>query len=143
MKLKEDAQPESALTNEHRPPHEEDLRHSLAGCYPVFESFIERVVEVFPGIAVEWRYSQQTGWYSFFVFRKRRLFYFLPKHRDFRLTVVLGDRALVEFIQSPFAADAQPMLRAARHFPEGTAVSLDKKHFDPDVAIALLRSKLA
>jgi hypothetical protein len=56
---------------------------------------------------------------------------------------VLGDRALIHFIQSPFASDARPMLREAKHVPEGTAVSLGKKHFDPDVAIALLRSKVA
>lgn len=91
----------------------------------------------------EWMYSSSAGWYEIPLIRERRLFYFIPKHGDFRLNILLGNRAVMSLEAGPFAKRVATLLKHAKHYPEGSVFSFDRRTLDPELTIALLRAKLS
>lgn len=91
----------------------------------------------------EWLYSTTVGWYEMPSVGDRRLYCFIPRRGDFTLNIVLGEKAIHSLSTNPYAKRISSLVKHSKHYAEGTLLSFDSQTFDPDVAIALLRAKLA
>ncbi len=91
----------------------------------------------------EWLYSNTVGWYEMPSAGDRRLYCFIPRRGDFTLNIVLGEKAIHSLASTPHAKRISSLVKHAKHYAEGTLLSFDSHTFDPELAIALLRAKLA
>lgn len=101
-----------------------------------------RLAAMHPDMSAEWKYSQRSGWYEIPTLKKRRLFYFAPKRADFRVNLVLGDRAIVSLAGTAAGHQAAKLVKTAPRYPEGTLFSFDRQSLDPELVIALIEAKL-
>jgi hypothetical protein len=74
--------------------------------------------------------------------KKRRLFYLLPRHRDFSFRMIFGDKAVRQIRRGVFPKYVQEMIRNSKKYPEGTPCEFDKDNYEVDVALDLLRIKI-
>lgn len=124
-------------------PTEEGFREGLGPAYGPLHQVLEWCEREYPAYTSEWRYAPLSGWYRIYVFKKRRMFYLLPRRRGFRLVILLGDRALAALREGPLGGGVDSLLGSAKRYPEGTAFTLESEGFYPEVAIALLSAKLS
>jgi hypothetical protein len=122
---------------------EDDFVRLLGRAFTRFERVCLWLRTVHPNVTVDERFSAQSGWHRIYVLKKRRLFYLVPKSRDFRFSMILGDKALALHAHGEFASRIKVLLKDAKRYPEGTAFIFDRKSFDPEIVIALLKAKLA
>lgn len=94
-------------------------------------------------VVTEWKFSAVSGWYEIPMLKQRRIFYFIPKVGDFRLNLVLGDKAIASLSKGPYAKKVAALVKSAKRYPEGTLFSFNKTTFNPEVFIAMIRAKLA
>jgi hypothetical protein len=143
MKTKLVMDPAAAFPDPKHRPKEGDLKAVLgAAVVPIDQVFADLGAAV-PGVTAEWKFSEQSGWYRIPSVKKRRLFYFIPKRGDFRLSVILGGKAIALLQQGPFAKETARLLQTAKKYPEGTAFSFDRRTLKPDLIAALLAAKIA
>ncbi len=124
-------------------PDDTNLKKMLGRAATPLAKVTSWLLSVQPGVTIEERFPGEDGWHRIYMLKKRRLFYLMPKRRDFRFSMVLGDKAIVMLQQGPLAPQIQPLVAKARHYAEGTAFVFDRKSFDPEIAIALLEAKIA
>lgn len=97
----------------------------------------------YPAATHEWRFSAQSGWHEIPSIKKRRLLYFIPKQGDFRVSLIIGEKAVGRLKQGPLQAEFQGLLKEAKCYPEGIAFTLDKVTLRADLLIAMIEAKLA
>jgi len=130
------------FTNEKKPPSDGDLRKRLGRSYKLFEETIMGLQFEQEGILFEWKFSKTSGWYLICLKKKRRLFYLLPRHRDFSFRMVFGDKAVEQIKQGRFPKFVIGMIRGAKKYPEGTLCEFDKSNYEVGLALDLLRIKI-
>lgn len=94
-------------------------------------------------VTMEWKFSNRSGWHQIHSLKKRRLFYLIPKRGDFRVAMILGDKAIASLREGPLARQTAELLKTARRYPEGTAVSFDHHSLDRELLAAVLAAKIA
>jgi hypothetical protein len=124
-------------------PTEPELWTALGPAADPLRSVVTNLRAAQPAVTSAWQYSERSGWYQIHLLKKRRLLYLVPKHEDFRVSLILGRKAIEELKQGPFARQTAALLRTAKHYPEGTALSFDRHSLAPDLLCALLDAKLA
>ncbi|MDP2885341.1 MAG: DUF3788 family protein [Ignavibacteria bacterium] len=134
--------PPDAFANEKKHPSDNDLRKCLGRSYKLFEETIMRLQFEQEGIHFEWKFSKTSGWYLICLKKKRRLFYLLPRHRDFSFRMVFGDKAIEQIKKGRFPKFVIGMIRDAKKYPEGTLYEFDKKNFHVETMLGLLRIKI-
>ena len=96
-----------------------------------------------PNVTSVWQFSPRAGWYKIYLLKKRRLLYLLPRRNDFRLSIILGRKAVGQLQRGPFARQTARLLKTARTYPEGIAFDFDREAFDLDLIGAFLAAKLS
>ncbi len=135
--------PAAAFPNEKRPPAESDLPSALGRAFVPLAKVLERLRSAHPDVAPEWKYSPRSGWHLIYSRKQRRLFYLIPAHGDFRLSLLLGDKAIAALQTGPCAKNMPALLKTAKRYPEGTAFSFRGATLDVELTVALLEAKLA
>ena len=134
--------PPNAFADVKKPPSDSDLRKRLGRSYKLFEETIIGLQFEHQGILFEWKFSKTSGWYLICLKQKRRLFYLLPRNRDFSFRMVLGDKAIEQIKKGRFPKFAIRMIQDAKTYPEGTLLDFDKKTFQVETMLGLLKAKI-
>lgn len=143
MKTPPVVDPAAAFPDQSSPPVDDDLKSALGAAFAPIAEVFAHVRIAFPPATAAWQYSGQAGWYRVAILKKRRLFYLVPKRGDFRLSLILGRKAIAALEAGPHAREIAALLKTAKRYPEGTAFSFDRTSCEPAVVAALLDAKLA
>ncbi|MCX6952316.1 MAG: DUF3788 family protein [Verrucomicrobia bacterium] len=143
MKAKPAMNPAAAFPLAAHPPDEADLAAALGDTSGPLEAFFADVRSLQPGVTMEWKYSDRSGWYRIHLLKRRRLFYFIPKRDDFQLSLILGGKAVALLKAGPFGRRTATLQKTAKRYPEGTMFSFDRRTFAPDLLVAFVAAKLA
>jgi hypothetical protein len=143
MKVTPTLDPNAAFPDEKSVPAESDLPGALGRSFGPLSKVLVRLRAAHPDVAPEWKYSPRSGWHLIFSRKKRRLFYLIPARGDFRLSLILGDKAIAALQAGPCAKEVAELLKEAKRYPEGTAFTLTRATLDTEVAVALLEAKIA
>jgi Protein of unknown function (DUF3788) len=135
--------PAAAFPDEKRPPAETDLPGALGRAFAPLAQVLERLRSAHPDVVPEWKYSPRSGWHLIYSRKQRRLCYLIPTRGDFRLSLLLGDKAIAALQAGPCAKQMPARLQAAKRYPEGTAFSFTGATLDVELAAAFLEAKLA
>jgi hypothetical protein len=134
---------ESAVAEPPIAPSDDDLKNALGRLSPVLNEALSAVQAVYPGAVCDWKYSPRAGWYQICSLKGRRLFYIVPKRGGFRISMVLGGRAVAFLQQSAYSVRVTGLLRSAKRYPEGTAFVFTADRFDGDLFLAFVEAKVA
>ena len=143
MKTKPEIDPAAAFPDPAQPPQDADLPPALGRAVIPVALTVDELRATEPRVVVAWQFSPRSGWYQIYLLKKRRLLYLVPKRGDFRLSLILGRKAVEHLKQGPFARRTTRLLKTAKHYPEGIAFSFDRGSLDPDLVAAFLAAKLA
>jgi hypothetical protein len=143
MKTTPAPDPNAAFPEETRKPSESDLPGALGRAFGPLAEVLERLRAAHPDVAPEWKHSPRSGWHLIYSRKKRRLFYLIPTNGDFRLSLILGGKAIAALEAGPFTKRMPALLKEAKRYPEGTAFTFTAATMDIEVAVALLEAKIA
>jgi Protein of unknown function (DUF3788) len=143
MKTAPAMSPNAAFPDEKQQPKESDLPGALGRAYDPLGKVLEVFGSVHPDVPSEWKYSPRSGWHLIFSRKKRRIFFLIPARGDFRLSLILGDKAIAALQSGPCAKKMPALLKAAKRYPEGTAFNFTSDTLDVAVASAFLEAKIA
>jgi hypothetical protein len=143
MKTKTEMDPTVAFPNPDLPPKAADLKAVLGPAAVPIEQVLDGLRAGHRAVGTAWQYSRRAGWYRIHLLKQRRLFYLVPKTRDFRVSLILGPRAVGQLLEGEYAGRTAQLLKRARRYPEGIAFSFNHETLDPDLLEALLEAKIA
>ncbi|HUJ43016.1 MAG TPA: DUF3788 family protein [Opitutaceae bacterium] len=143
MKKRPNLDPDAAFPDEKRRPADSDLPGALGGAHAPLQGVLDRLRAGHPAVTAEWKYSPRSGWHLIYSLKQRRLFYLVLQRGNFRLSLILGGKAIAALQAGPCARKMPALLKAAQRYPEGTAFSFNRETLDADLAIALLEAKIA
>jgi len=143
MKTKHEMDPAAAFPNPAHPPTDEDLVATLGRAAAPVALTVDELRATEPRVTSVWQFSPRAGWYKIYALKKRRLIYVVPKRDDFRVSLILGRKAVEQLKQGPYARRTTTLLKTAKHYPEGIAFSFDRKSLDPELLGTFLAAKLA
>ena len=135
--------PAAAFPDAQQKPGEADWKAALGRAAPPVAAVLAQLRAAQPAVTLEWHFSARAGWHQIHFLKKRRLFYLVPKRGDFRVSLILGGKAIAGLMKGPFAERTAELLPAAKRYPEGTAFSFDRRTLDPPLLGAFLAAKLA
>jgi len=142
-KPKPEMDPAAAFPDAQQPPRDADLKAALGRAAAPVAAVSANLRAAAPAVATDWQFSARSGWYQVHLLKKRRLFYLVPKRGDFRVSMILGDKAVALLLKGPFAERTAELLTTAKRYPEGTAFLFDRTSLDPELLKAILAAKLA
>lgn len=128
----------AAFPDSSREPTDRDLKSALGSAFPAIDEILAQLRLDCPDATSAWQYSNKVGWYRVALLKKRRLVYLVPQRGDFRLSLLLGAKAIASLQASAHAARLAPLLAAAKRYPEGTAFTFDRSSCDAALVHALL-----
>lgn len=143
MKSKPTLDPAAAFPDAQRKPTDDELKTVLGPAFASLEPVLASVAKTCPAATVAWQFSNQAGWYRVAVLKKRRLFYLVPKRGEFRLSLILGGKAIASLQEGPRARATERLLKTAKRYPEGTAFEFTAASCDAALIAAMLTAKLA
>jgi hypothetical protein len=132
----------NVFTDERKQPGDGDLRKKLGKSYKLFEETVISLQFDEQGIVFEWKFSKTAGWYLIVVKKKRRIFYFIPKERDFSFRIIFGGKAVSEIKKGDIPKPVKEMVAKAKKYPEGTLCEFDKSNYDVATILKLLKIKI-
>ena len=135
--------PDAAFPDKAHQPAESDLPGALGDSFGPLSKILERLRGTHPDIAPEWKCSPRAGWHLIYSRKKRRLFYLVPVRGNFRLSLILGDKAIAGLQAGPCAKQVPALLNEAKRYPEGTAFSFNGQTLNVDLVVAFLEAKIA
>ena len=143
MKKPVQIDPNAAFPDEKKRPTDADLPAALGRASDLLRQLLERVRTAHPDLAADWKFSPRSGWHQIYSRKQRRILYFIPKRGDFRLSLILGDKAVASLQAGPHAKSVAVLMQAATRYPEGTAFSFNHRTLDVALTAALIEAKLA
>jgi hypothetical protein len=143
MKLKPTSDPEPVFNDRKRQPTAAEMQKALGAAAPAIAEVLTRINELAPEMTMAWKYYTRSGWYQVYSLKERRLLYVGPKREGVRVSLLLGDKAIVALRAGPFGARVTKLLSKAKRFPEGTGFVFERGRFDPKLVAAMVAAKLA
>lgn len=143
MKSSPALDPAAAFPDSMHVPGEGELQQALGSAWPPLEQVLRRLQAAHPEITTAWQFSPRAGWYQVRLLKKRRLLYLVPKQGDFRLSIILGGKAVTRLQTGPFTSRVAKLLKTAKHYPEGTMFDFDRTSLGPDLLTAFLEAKIS
>lgn len=131
------------FTDEKKQPGDGDLRKKLGKSYELFEETLISLQFDQQGIVFEWKFSKTAGWYLIVLKKKRRLFYFIPKERDFLFRMLFGEKAVEEIKKGRLPKAVKEMIAKAKKYPEGTLCEFSRSNYEVETILKLLKIKIA
>jgi len=109
-------------------PSDADLSKALDSAKPVWDQLISDLAAQHEVTDQEWRcYSPKAGWALRLKRGKRTIEWLAPCEGRFRVSFILGDKAVLAARQSGLTARIIGLIDQAEKYPEGTGVRLELK----------------
>jgi hypothetical protein len=106
-------------------PTDTDLAEALGATKPLWDRLIADMADRHGVTILEWRcYSLKTGWALRLKRAKRTILWMSPCEGSFRVSFILGERAVLAARQSGLSARLLRIVDGAPKYPEGTGVRL-------------------
>ncbi|MDI1248766.1 MAG: DUF3788 family protein [Lacunisphaera sp.] len=142
-KAKPEMSATAAFPDPAQPPSDTDLPAMLGRATVPVALTVDNLRAIEPRVTSVWQFSPRSGWYKVYLLKKRRLLYLVPRQDDFRLSMILGRKAVEQLKKGPYARQTKRVLKTAKSYPEGIAFTFDRKAFDLDLLGAFLAAKIA
>jgi hypothetical protein len=122
-------------------PSDADLSTELGPSKEIWDELLKRMATECNLVEKEWNsYSRKAGWSLRLKAKKRNIVYLSPCHGSFRVSFVLGDRAIEAARKSGLPKEVFKLIDSGQRYPEGTAVRFDVLREKDIVAVVLLAS---
>ena len=109
-------------------PDDRLLAEILGATSPFLEQLREHFKQNYDDIHEEWKfYGQKYGWQLKLIQKKRTILYVIPSESCFRITFVLGDRAVEAVEKRGLPETIKETLRNARKYMEGRGIQVEVK----------------
>ena len=135
--------PAAAFPDSMHVPGEAELEQVLGSAWPPLEQVLVRLQADHPDVTTAWQFSPRAGWYQVRLLKKRRLLYVVPKQGDFRVSIILGGKAVARLQAGPFTSRVSRLLKTAKRYPEGTMFEFDRTSLVPGLLTAFLEAKIS
>jgi hypothetical protein len=126
-----------------RPPRDAELRALLGNSSRGLDALLAALQRAQPTLAHAWKFSPRIGWYRVALLGERRLFYLVPRRGGFRVSLILGERAVGALLVGLHAARVRRLLTTAKRYPEGIAFAFSGAGFEPGLVLAFVQAKIA
>ena len=101
----------------------EDVARALGRSWAAWHALVGWLSEHYAPLSEEWKFAgAQWGWSLRAKRRKRTIVYLLPCRKYFRVTLILGDKAVNLLRQSGLPQPISTEIRQAKRYPEGRVV---------------------
>jgi len=109
-------------------PTEEELAAELGPSKALWDRLLAELAEEFNLVTQEWNsYSRKAGWSLRLKQEKRNILYLGPCHGSFRVSFVLGDRAIEAARRGKLPARVMKWIAEGQRYPEGTGIRIEVK----------------
>lgn len=116
----------NAFIGQTQPPTEEQLTAALGSTRAIWDRLLARLAEECKLTESEWNSSgSKYGWALRLKLKKRNIVYLGPCHGAFRISFILGDKAVEEARRSTLPRKVIGLVESGTRYPEGTAVRLE------------------
>ncbi len=107
-------------------PTAEELAAALGAAKAQWDQLLARLAAEWNLVAAEWHsYSPKAGWALRLKMKKRNIVYLAPSRGSFRVTFILGDRAVDAARQGTLPRRVVRLVEEGKRYPEGTAVRFE------------------
>jgi len=119
----------SIYTDKLKCPDEKSLEESLGKNYGLWREIRAFVFEEYPGAKDEWKYSGiNYGWGYRLKDKKRVIVYLTPCMEYFLVSLVFGEKAVKETLNSKISSEIKEIINSAKVYAEGRGFRLDVKN---------------
>lgn len=109
-------------------PTDNEVAGALGESKAVWDKLLADLAEEHGLTEREWNtYSPKVGWSLRLIHKKRRILYLVPCEDCFRVTLVLGGKAMKAAYESDLPERAVKLLKESKKYPEGNAIYIDVK----------------
>lgn len=124
----------SVFTDKANAPCSEELKKALGQLYTPWLCLVDLVKEKHPVAFEEWNYSK-AGWNCRIKDKKRVIIYLMPGYKQFKVSIVLGQKASDKALSSGISAGVKEIIEAAPVHAEGRGVRIvvDNKSIIADI----------
>ena len=117
---------EGAFDDPKRRPTSSDIESELGRSWSAWHTLTSWLSEHFSPLTDEWRFTgEQWGWSWRIKRKKRTIIYLLPCRKYFRVTLILGDKAVKKALQSPLPDSLVKEISLAKKYPEGRVLRFE------------------
>jgi hypothetical protein len=102
-------------------PTDLSLRSCLGSVFALYQEVLEQVYQ----FSQAWSWTKGSGWMLKVSDQKKALFYLIPLHQAFRISLTLRENERTSFLQDRMLSDFSDRLISAKKFVEGFAVSFE------------------
>jgi len=113
----------NAFAGKKAQPADDDLTEVLGATKPVWDRLIADLAADYGVTVLEWK-SVKTGWSVRLLRKKRPIVWLSPYRGYFRVSFVLGEKAVVAARECGLPARVRKALDEAPKYPEGTGLRL-------------------
>jgi hypothetical protein len=115
----------NAFIGQTRPPTPAELSTALGSTSTIWNDLVDGYTKEQKGASLEWKSSApKYGWALLLMLKKRRIAYISPCAGCFRVSFVLGDRAMAAARKAGLPKPVLKLLDEATHYVEGTGLRL-------------------
>jgi hypothetical protein len=133
----------SIFEDKSKEPVDNDLRNALGNTYELWNGIKNFVLRHYPAAEEEWKHAGQNyGWGFRLKDKKRVIVYLTPAHRFFRFSLVLGEKATQNALNSKISLTTKTAIKAAPVYAEGRGFRLeikDNKFIEDIKALILIK----
>lgn len=116
----------NAFIGRKQKPTSQELNAALCAAAPLWDQLVAELMTNLGLTEQEWNsYSSNYGWHLRLKLKKRNIVYLSPGAGCFRVSFLLGDRAVAEAKKCRLPASVLKLLDDAKRYPEGTGLYLN------------------
>jgi len=119
---------ENAFIGKTTQPTQKELASELGPTTKLWEQLVTAITDECGITEQEWNsYSPKAGWALRLKHKKRNIVYLSPCHGAFRVSFILGDKAMNVARELKCPEKVRKIIADAPHYPEGSGIRLDIK----------------
>ena len=116
------------FTNSAAKPNKQMLTEALGGTYRYWKEIKTNLEKDFGASTEEWKfYGKNTWWVMKFYIKNKNVFFFTPCEKSFRISFILGDKAVSAVEHSDLPNDLITELKNTNKFVEGRGLHITVK----------------
>ncbi len=118
----------NAFIGKTKKPTESEVARALGVAKSVWDKLLSDLAEQYELTECEWNsYSPKYGWALRIKRKKRNIIYLSPAEGYFRITMILGGKAMKAAYDGEFPVRVVKILKESKKYPEGNAIYIDVK----------------
>lgn len=115
----------SIFLDKNEKPSATQLQKALGHTYPIWQTFADYTLKIYPKAMAEWHYSSEKfGWSFRIKDQKRVLIYLLPRDQFFKVAFVFGPKATDAVLADSVAESIKTDLSSAKPYAEGRGIRI-------------------